>query len=81
MSTPPRKPFNLSADPDSDQLRNKDNAKLSLPNGPFYEVRFWHRAVAPMDKGKPAPHALRPKVSGASAYADRLSRKTRLEPV
>lgn len=26
MSTPPRKPFNLSADPDKMQLRDKDNA-------------------------------------------------------
>lgn len=26
MTTPPRKPFNLSADPNKDQLRDKDNA-------------------------------------------------------
>ena len=26
MSTPPRTPFNLSADPEKDQIRDKDNA-------------------------------------------------------
>ncbi|MFK7878145.1 hypothetical protein [Roseobacter sp.] len=39
MSTPPKSPFNLKADPNKQKLRDKDNADLRLSTDALIELR------------------------------------------
>lgn len=64
MATPPRKPFNLQAEPKTETLRDKDNAALT-PKAPSWAQRPAPNLAPPgmggIKRGLPSPEAGQPK--------------------